>query len=272
MSSDDEHLIDDQNRRRFMQAVDTYLAEKSGGTKSIGLLGEKTMHAVLKAYLSPRVFHEQRVGGYHADILDENGITEIQTRGFDKLRPKLKFFLKEHTVTVVHPIARIKYLVWIDPATAEMSAKRKSPKKGNIYECFDELYKIKMFLHDKNLKFRIILTDILEYKYRGDSADTRDAVKTGYINRYKNRGTRYDRVPLDIIDDVYIGSNAEFRKLIPPGLPEQFGVKEFAEAAHIRLRNAQIGLNVLMHVGVVERAGKQGRRFMYCVASVSDRI
>ena len=73
----------------------------------IGTLGERSLHAVLKRFLQPdENRHEVRVGRYVADIFDENGVTEIQTRQFYKMKRKLAAFLPEHAVTVVYPVSR----------------------------------------------------------------------------------------------------------------------------------------------------------------------
>ena len=60
---------------------------------SIGTLSEKTLHAVLKQYFDgDESHHEIKVGSYVADIVNEKGIIEIQTRNFNKLRNKLERF------------------------------------------------------------------------------------------------------------------------------------------------------------------------------------
>ena len=74
-----------------------------------------------------------------ADIVGENGIIEIQTRGFDRLRKKLSAFLEVCDVTVVYPVAEIKWLCWIDPDTGAISSRRKSPRRGKPQDAFNEL-------------------------------------------------------------------------------------------------------------------------------------
>ena len=76
--------------------------EEGRQNRGIGTLGEKTLHAVLKHYFDPREeHHEIRVGSYVADIRNEKGVFEIQTRGFDRLRGKLEVFLPEAPVTEI---------------------------------------------------------------------------------------------------------------------------------------------------------------------------
>lgn len=63
--------------------------------KGIGTLSEKTLHAVLKNYYEPdENKHEVAIDGYYADIFNDSGIIEIQTRQLNKLRDKLAVFLK----------------------------------------------------------------------------------------------------------------------------------------------------------------------------------
>ena len=77
---------------RFLQARKEALG-RVGGAGGIGTLSEKALHAALKSYYEPDFeSREVKVGGFVADIVGENGIIEIQTRGFDRLGRKLDVF------------------------------------------------------------------------------------------------------------------------------------------------------------------------------------
>ena len=133
--------------------------------KGIGTLSEKTLHAVLKNYYEPdENKHEVAIDGYYADIFNDSGIIEIQTRQLNKLRDKLAVFLEEYHVTVVYPCAYNKWISWIDPESGDISAKRKSPRHYTEYDAFFELYKIKNLLKHPNLSVHLVLMDIEEYK------------------------------------------------------------------------------------------------------------
>ena len=87
----------------------------------IGTRNESPLHAALKLYFEPRrAFHEVPVDGYIVDIKNEAGIIEIQTRNFLKLKRKLAALLEHHTVTLVYPVAAVKWVLWIDPDTGEI--------------------------------------------------------------------------------------------------------------------------------------------------------
>lgn len=98
----------------------------------IGTLSEKTVHAILKNYYEPDEDRQEiPIENYVADIFAGGEIIEIQTRQFDKLRGKLSAFLPLYPVTIVYPIPREKWIIWIDEETGELSGKRKSPLKGS---------------------------------------------------------------------------------------------------------------------------------------------
>ena len=220
---------------------------------SIGTLSEKALHSVLKYYLEPcDDFHEVAIGRYVADIMRDGCITEIQTRGFDRLRAKLAAFLKEYPVTVVFPIAKTKHYCTVDEKTGETSNIRKSPRYGNVYDAFDELYKIKMLLDSDNLYFHFVLLDITEY---------RKSVKKSYRN---HKGYELlERMPSAIAEEVYVDGKNDFGKLVPSTLSSPFTSADLAKAIKRQRHVAQTALNILLHVGAVRRVGKDKNSYLY---------
>lgn len=243
------------NQKRFEEAKNKIIGvdrQRLG----IGTLSEKTVHAILKNYYEPDEDKQEiPIENFVADIYADEQIIEIQTRQFNKLREKLKAFLPLYPVTIVYPIPREKWLIWIDEESGELSKKRKSPKKGTPYMIFPELYKIKMFLKDKNLRIRPVLLDMEEYK-----------LLNGYSKDKKKGASRYDRIPTALVEEVEINCPEDYMQFVPYDLPEQFTTKDFAKAAHITTSLSQIVINILYYVGVVERIGKQGRAYLYEVA------
>ena len=241
------------NRENFSQALAAVLRGENARDKGIGTLREKTLHAVLKRYMEPyEGSHEVRIGSYVADIVGENGIVEIQTRGFNQLRKKLTAFLEVATVTIVYPIAYTKWLIWVDPETGEATGKRKSPKRGTVYDAFYELYKIKPLLTHPNLRVHLILLDMEEYRHLN-----------GWSHDRKRGSSRYERIPTALVDEMIVASPEEYRKLIPAGLPEQFTSEDYGKATGLAASYAQTALNVLRYVGAVTRVGRKGRLHLY---------
>ena len=129
------------DKERFCEACHAVCGSVPSRNR-IGVLSEKTLHSVIKRFIEPNeALQEVKVGGYYADIKNENGIFEIQTRSFTKLRAKLTSYLETEKETVVYPIRAVKRLIWIDAQTGELTAPRKSPKRGSYFDAFPELYK-----------------------------------------------------------------------------------------------------------------------------------
>lgn len=219
----------------------------------IGTLSEKTVHAIFKNYYQPDEDKQEiPIEGYVADIYTDGHIMEIQTRSFNRLRPKLTAFLPLYPVTIVYPIPREKWLIWIDEESGELSSKRKSPAKGNPYQAFLEFYKIKMFLQDPNLKIKLVLVDMEEYR-----------LLNGWSRDKKKGSTRYDRIPLRLVEEIDITCPQDYMQFIPYELEEPFSVREFAKAAHIPPSLAQTVVPILFYMGMLKRVGKKGNAFLY---------
>lgn len=224
--------------------------ERSG----IGTLKEKTVHAVLKDYYaSGREMQEISLDGYVADIYTGTEIIEIQTANFNRMRSKLDKFLPKYPVTIVYPIPKIKYLVWMDEETGECSKPRKSTVKGSVYRAFYELYKIKPYLSDENLHLCFPLLELEEYR-----------LLNGWSKDRKRGSRRYDRIPAALLGEVRIDCVSDYASLIPDGLLEPFTVQEFGKAVGERKETAAKVLHILNYLHVIERRENRGRAYTYC--------
>ena len=251
-------------------AIAVRLTSGERAQNGIGTLGERTLHAALKEYYEPlESCREVRLGRYVADIcrietapggVGDGSIVEIQTRGFFALRKKLEAFLPGHVVTVVYPIARVKWLSWIDEDTGEVSARRRSPKVWQPASILPELYRIEGLLEHPNLRLCIPCLELEEYR------------RLNGWSRDRKRGSwRHERIPVALLGEVHVGGAGEYGRLIPTGLADGFTSKEFAKAAGLSPKAAQTALHVLCHVGAVARTGKRGRSFVYAARSPGEQ-
>ena len=79
---------------------------------SIGELNEQSLHRALKErYAVAGSDTERAIDGFVADVVTGGRIVEIQTGGFGPLKGKLSRLLESYPVTLVHPIARDRYIV-----------------------------------------------------------------------------------------------------------------------------------------------------------------
>lgn len=240
------------DKQLFEQKCNEIIGQQQG-LNGIGTLGEKTVHSVLKSYLSPdSINHEIKVGGFVADICTGKEIIEIQTRSFDKLRRKLTAFLDFAPVTIVYPIPNIKQIRWVNPQTGEISPPRKSPKPGTPYSIFPELYKIKSFLVNPKLQLKIVMINLEEYR-----------LLDGWSEDKKKGCTRSDRIPTELVEEILISGPEEYDILIPPSLGDHFTSRDYKKASGLSLKQAQTALHVLHYVNAVERTGKEGKAYIY---------
>lgn len=98
----------------------------------IGSVSEGSLHHFLKFYFEPDAdLHEVGVGRYFADIRNEDGILEIQTRALYRLKPKLDAFLPLDAVTVVYPVAAVQAPVVARPRhPAKRPGRAARPKRA----------------------------------------------------------------------------------------------------------------------------------------------
>ena len=183
--------------------------------RQIGTLSEKTVHAVIKNYYEPDEDKQEiPIEGMFADIFTGTEIMEIQTRNFDKLREKLNRFLPLFPVTIVLPLPSVKWLIWIDETTGEITEKRKSPKKGSAYDAFKELYRIKPYLKETNLTIRLLFLELEEYR-----------LLDGWSKDKKRGSHRYDRIPQKITDEMIFSCKEDYMQLVPAVFSEKDSVR-----------------------------------------------
>lgn len=240
------------NKEQFESAKNKIIGIKRN-RNGIGTLSEKTVHAILKNYYEPdEDYHEIPVNGYVADIYRDGNIIEIQTANFNKLRNKLDVFLNDYQVTVVYPMPYIKWLSWLDEETGYIGPKRKSPKKGNPYEVFYQLYKIKSYLTNPNIRIKIVMMNMEEIR-----------LLNGWSKDKKKGSSRFDRIPTEIVEEIDLYSLEDYMQMVPIELTETFCSKDYAKASHLSIGMAQTALNILTYTGTVKRIGKRGNEILY---------
>lgn len=223
------------------------------GTNGIGTLAEKTVHCVLKNWFAPDPgCQEVRIGRNVADARTPEGVIEVQTRQFYRLRPKLRDFLCEGPVRVVYPVAHRKWLRWVDPATGEVSKPRKSPRTNDGHTLFRELYGLQDLALDPRITFSLVYLDVEEFK----SLD-------GYGPDRKRRASRQDGIPTALVARMDLRSPHDYLVFLPDELGETFTVKDLSRAARIDERLAATTLQVMTRLGTTQHAGKQGRALVH---------
>ena len=130
----------------------------TAGRGGIGVRNEMAVHAALKKlYCEPGDVLEGEVGPFVVDILKDARVVEVQRGGFASMRKKLGALLTEHVVHLVYPVAQEKYLVYISAETGEVEQRRRSPKRGTVWDVFSELVYIPKLITHPNFILEVVL-------------------------------------------------------------------------------------------------------------------
>lgn len=238
----------DIRNERFCEAVETVIQKTRRG-EGIGRLGEKLVHASLKLFYEPNEeFHEIKVGSFVADIARDGRIIEIQTGSFTPLKRKLEAFLPFYDVTVVHPVAKSKLVIWIDQE-GSFSKPVKSPKRADIFGAFSKIVSILPYLESDRLTVILLLLDVEEYRVLHPKYEKRRAMK-------------YETVPTAYAGEIVLRTPSDYASLLPDTLGESFTSKEFSKLCKVRGRALWASLKVLTSLGVLFRE-REGREYRY---------
>jgi len=85
------------------------------------MLNEAPLHASLKAlYAQPSDTLEAPIDGFVVDILQADGIIEIQTGSFGNMKRKLHKLLDDYRIRVVYPIAHERWIIKLPVSIAAL--------------------------------------------------------------------------------------------------------------------------------------------------------
>lgn len=252
--------ISEDKAERFSAAVEAAFIREKGIHGSVGTQNEKLIHAALKNYYVPYCDEQEiKIGKFFADAVGEDGIFEIQTQGLHRLRDKLQVFLEYSRVTVVHPVIREYKTLFINSDTGEI-VKETSPRRmKTLLKVFKELYSIRGFLSNKNL--RVILCGIKTEKrvyFTGDALPDMS-------RKYVRRKCVIENIPIELLDETILEYPRDYDIFLPreklSEFTEGFTKKQLCKAADESALSLRT--EVLRTVGLIEKIGKSGNEFVY---------
>ena len=260
-------MIGADEKLKFSLVCRETAAEELCG-EGIGTYSEKRLHKTLKRFFcEDESCHEVRIrpdgsiggqgvsgkGGYIADICRDGEIIEIQTGSFFSLKNKIRFYLENtgYSVTVVHPIAGVKYLSWIDTEDGSVKSRRRSPKKGSVTDALPELYWVSDMLDSDRLSFCFPILEIDEFR-----------LLDGWSRDKKRGSNRFERIPTELIDILRVNAR-EVRDLMPEELSDEFTRAQFSRLTGFKGRKLHNAIALLCNIGAAEKGEKRGRSFIY---------
>jgi hypothetical protein len=229
-------------------AVKTAAAKKS--KHRIGTENESSLHRALKfRYADPGKTEEDRAG-FVCDALGPGGeAIEIQTGNFGAIKNKLSILAARGRTRLVYPVIVNKTIELYD-TEGSLISKRKSPRKGGIWDIFNELIYAPKLALLRRLTVEIALVDVTERR-RDDG-----------LGSWRRKGVSIEDRSLDAFrESVILQKKADWRRFLP--LNGEFTVKELAAKAKIRPVLARKTLYVLEKAGFVKKLRKEGRSWVY---------
>ena len=231
--------------------MESIVAERLG----INLYSEYSLHSQLKNYLAkPGDRLEALVEGKVVDLVRADGeLVEVQTGHLGQLKRKAVALAgKGYRVRVVYPVSAARELRRLDPVTSELLSVRKSPKRGDIYDLFDELARAPELISTHNVIVEILMIRSVETKVRDGSGS------------WWRKGDRtVDRELVEVISSRDFGNPGQWLALIPQGLASPWTSAALGEALGIESRRARKILYCLCRAGFLAESAKVGRYKTY---------
>lgn len=233
----------------------------------INTYSESTLHKTLKNLyaMDSNGKTEQPVDGKICDIVaDDGSIIEIQTGSLSKLHGKLGILLPSHQVKVVYPLVVRKTIETAGKDGSPVS-RRKSPKKQGILDIFRELTSIYPYLLHENFTLEVLEVSVVEHRIKVEEP----MQLANRSRRFKRDWYKEGKSLQEIHATHHFSSAQDYLALLPPGLPEQFTIKEAATL--LKHRNASLMIWVLRKMGLLVEMGKQGKALVLQVAGEEER-
>ena len=225
-------------------------AQLSVPKRGIGTYSEKRLHRILKSLIADESFQEVPIGDYVADVLKDGIITEVQTGGFQKYLPKLRYYLDktEFRIRLIIPIIAEKTIIRIDEDTGEIIRKKRSPLKGNGFDGLAALYPIRQILPSDRVETELLFIAAEEHRYSERI-------------RYRKAGAYISELfPTELMGQIRLKEEKDFLDFIPK--QTEFTAKEYSDFSKKKGRELYSCLNTLCAMGLLTKR-KDGKAYVF---------
>ncbi len=218
----------------------------------IGLQNERPLHAALKRwYARPGDRLEVPVDGYQVDIVRGRRLIEIQTRSFAAIKRKLVALLESHSVRLVYPIPKDKWIVRLADDGVSRLSRRRSPNHGGWADVFHELVSFPGLMAAKGFSLELLLVEEEELRRHDPRRGWR---RKGWLVE--------ERHLVAVVDRLLLKTPADLARLLPASLAEPFTVTDLAAAIGKRRGLAGRMAYCLREMGCLSLAGRRGNAFL----------
>ena len=215
-------------------------------------MAESSLHKSLKEYYrcNDSGSIEQSVDGFIIDVLIDNCIIEIQTKGLAQQRRKLEHFLNDYRYKIVLPIPRDKYIITIDKEDSNKFSRRLSPKHGTPVDMFKEIVYLTKYISHPNMTIELLITKEEELRINDGKGS------------WRRKGVSIqDHKLLEIMDTMTFSKISDFCYFIPELFDDIFTTEDFQSYWKISSNLAQRMAYVLRKINLITMVGKKNRRY-----------
>ena len=219
---------------------------------SIGTLKERSLHASIKElYMSNDAKAEVVVDGFVIDVVRDGILIEVQTKNFSKLKSKLSALFKNNSVRLVYPIPSEKWIIRQSPDGTKQLSRRRSPKRMDFVDVFDELVRFPNYIAHHNFSIEVLLIKEEEIRRQDGKGSWR---RKGW--------SIVDRKLIEVLDKRLYETPSDFLHFIPDSLERPFRNSSLAESLGIPIRIAQRMTYCLRKMNAVKVVGKEGNALL----------
>jgi hypothetical protein len=222
---------------------------------------ETTLHRQLKEhYATNGALVEQRVGRYRIDVVAGRELIEIQLGSLSAIRDKIAALVKGHRVRLVKPIIATKYLLKMKRAGGPVHSRRRSPKRGELLDLFEEMVHFTRVFPHARLTLEVLLVEIEELRFPGHGR-----------RRWRRPGDHQvaDQQLVTIERVERFRTAADLCRLLPRKLPRPFHTGHLADRLDKQRWIAQRMAYCLRKMGAIRSVGKERGAWLYEVAAKS---
>ncbi len=217
---------------------------------------ETRLHQQLKEqFRQPESEIEVRLDRFRIDVVNGNRLIEIQRSGLSTIKKKSIALLDSgFELDVVKPVVLRKRLVKLKSAKGKVIETRWSPKRGSIWDVFDELIHFTNVFPHPNLQLLVPIISIVETRYPGHGRRRRRRAGDFIVK---------EREILEFHDSFVFSGISDLQGMLPENLPCEFDTLDLAQSLQKPRHEAQKIAYVMKKMGAIATIGKRGRSWLY---------
>ncbi len=216
---------------------------------------ETSLHRELKErYAGPDAQVEVPLGKYRIDAVVDDLLIEIQHGSLGAIRDKIRTLVANHQVLLVKPLIHRKRLIKLNEKSGDVVDRRYSPKRGSMFDLFDDLVYFRNVFPHKNLTMEIVLVEIEEWRYPGHGRRRRHRENDFVVE---------DQQLTKICETLRLQTRADLWAMMPKRLPRPFHTGHLAKGLGVERWVAQKIAYCLRETGTAKQVGKEGNALLY---------